>query len=467
MGRMIFPAGKLLYLAAAASLILLAGCTTTPSPSATPSTSLSPTAPVSSPGTGPGQSPSPSRNPSSSPAPAGSPSATPSPSRPATPASSGAYSFGISSSPNLGSYLTDGNGLTLYYTIKDSLGVSSVSGILLQNWPVFYAANPAIPPSLNPSDFGTITRSDGQKQSTYIGYPLYRYYLDTVPGSTLGQGVGGVWFVISPQLFPSTSTAAPPSPSASGSPASPPSPSSSPAGTLSYGIASSPNIISYLVDGNGLTLYYNSNDSPGVSTVTGALLQTWPPFYTANITVSPSLKASDFGTITRSDGQKQSTFKGYPLYNYYLDTVPGSTLGQGIGGIWFIINPQYFPGTAIPSPSTSPISSPSPSASPPSAVAPAGVTIELIAQTLQFDKKVITVPAGAQVTINFNNKDIGKMHNFSVYTDRTATITIFMGSGIIGADHTTYVFTPPPVPGTYYFRDDNYSTAMYGHFIVK
>jgi len=42
----------------------------------------------------------------------------------------------------------------------------------------------------------TITRDDGSTQATYAGHPLYRYALDTKPGMTSGNGVGGVWHVV-------------------------------------------------------------------------------------------------------------------------------------------------------------------------------------------------------------------------------------------------------------------------------
>lgn len=47
-------------------------------------------------------------------------------------------------------------------------------------------------------DLGVTTRTDGTKQVTYGGHPLYYYLGDTAPGQTKGQGVGGVWFLIGP-----------------------------------------------------------------------------------------------------------------------------------------------------------------------------------------------------------------------------------------------------------------------------
>jgi len=105
------------------------------------------------------------------------------------------------------------------------------------------------------------------------------------------------------------------------------------------GLSSSASLGNFLVDGSGMTLYWTTLDTPGQSNVTGATLAEWPVFYTATITVPATLNAADFGTITRGDGSQQTTYKGYPLYYYVLDQKPGDTLGQGVGNVWFVVNP--------------------------------------------------------------------------------------------------------------------------------
>jgi len=95
----------------------------------------------------------------------------------------------------------------------------------------------------------------------------------------------------------------------------------------------------YLVDNSGLTLYWVALDSIGKSNITGSTLTIWPVFYTANIVVPSSLNASDFGSIQRSDGKMQTTYKGWPLYHYYQDLASGNTYGQGIDGVWFAAGP--------------------------------------------------------------------------------------------------------------------------------
>ena len=54
----------------------------------------------------------------------------------------------------------------------------------------------------------TITRSDGTKQATYLGHPLYTYVGDTSPGQNKGNGKnlsGGLWW----EMTVSGSTPAP------------------------------------------------------------------------------------------------------------------------------------------------------------------------------------------------------------------------------------------------------------------
>jgi plastocyanin len=99
---------------------------------------------------------------------------------------------------------------------------------------------------------------------------------------------------------------------------------------------------------------------------------------------------------------------------------------------------------------------------------PQAVTINLTAQNIAFDKSSITVPAGASVTIHFDNKDAGIPHNFSVYTDSSATTAIFIGQPTItGLATVDYKFTAPATPGTYFFRCDVHPSNMTGSFIVQ
>jgi predicted lipoprotein with Yx(FWY)xxD motif len=97
----------------------------------------------------------------------------------------------------------------------------------------------------------------------------------------------------------------------------------------------------WLTDPAGRTLYSYTKDKGTTSECYGACAKAWPPLL-ANGPVTISGKytvASDLGTTTRTDGTKQVTYGGHPLYYYAGDTAPGQTKGQGVGGVWFLIGP--------------------------------------------------------------------------------------------------------------------------------
>ncbi|NLB01120.1 MAG: hypothetical protein GX837_09225 [Methanomicrobiales archaeon] len=94
------------------------------------------------------------------------------------------------------------------------------------------------------------------------------------------------------------------------------------------------------------------------------------------------------------------------------------------------------------------------------------VTIDIGADNMAFDTDTITVPAGAEVTVNFDNRDDSVPHNVSFYTDSSAADAIFVGDLITGPDRVTQTFTAPAEPGTYYFQCDVHP-FMNGAFIVE
>jgi plastocyanin len=102
-----------------------------------------------------------------------------------------------------------------------------------------------------------------------------------------------------------------------------------------------------------------------------------------------------------------------------------------------------------------------------SAAAHKSVTVDLVAENIAFDKNTITVPAGARVTVNFNNRDSGVPHNFAVYETKDAEKVIFVGQIVTGLAKVEYTFDAPAVSGTYFFRCDLHPTQMTGPFIVE
>jgi len=96
-----------------------------------------------------------------------------------------------------------------------------------------------------------------------------------------------------------------------------------------------------ITDGDGRTLYFFSIDANGSSGCTGGCETAWPVFLADDITNVPGLAAADLATITRADGKKQTTYKGWPLYYYVGDTAPLEVKGDASGGTWFVAKPDY------------------------------------------------------------------------------------------------------------------------------
>lgn len=100
----------------------------------------------------------------------------------------------------------------------------------------------------------------------------------------------------------------------------------------------------YLTDENGVALYWFKKDSPGTSACSGGCLTNWPAFYRESTEPAEGTRGEDYGTITREDGTKQTTFKGYPLYYFAGDKMKKTlTKGHKAREVWFLINPDNFP----------------------------------------------------------------------------------------------------------------------------
>jgi predicted lipoprotein with Yx(FWY)xxD motif len=99
----------------------------------------------------------------------------------------------------------------------------------------------------------------------------------------------------------------------------------------------------YLTDTEGKALYWFKNDEPGKSSCTGACVGNWPIYYRETVVAPEGVSQEDFGTITREDGEKQTTFRGYPLYYWVNDKEAGDTTGNGVKGVWYVVNPDDFP----------------------------------------------------------------------------------------------------------------------------
>ena len=166
--------------------------------------------------------------------------------------------------------------------------------------------------------------------------------------------------------------AAPASPA--GASSSPRSGASSSGGTVITTAKSSAG--TFLTNGSGRAGYLWVKDTGDMSNCNGACAGAWPPVTTtATATASGSAKASDIGTITRSDGTKQVTYDGHPLYYFSGDSGPGTATGQGSDGFgakWWLVSPAGSDVTASVSTFTASASGTAPAAPAPKSPSAAG-----------------------------------------------------------------------------------------------
>ncbi len=124
---------------------------------------------------------------------------------------------------------------------------------------------------------------------------------------------------------------------------SPAAPASSAAAAGAASSAGSASLLTATVNGTkvltnakGFVLYWFAPDTPTSSKCSGSCATYWPPV-TGAVTAGSGVTGT-LGTITRSDGTKQATYDGHPLYTYAGDTSPGQAKGNGLnvsGGLWY------------------------------------------------------------------------------------------------------------------------------------
>lgn len=95
------------------------------------------------------------------------------------------------------------DGRTLYLFTPDSQGPSTCHGQCAQTWPPLLSGEGVTAgEGLDESMLGTAQREEGGDQVTVNGWPLYFFANDAEPGDTNGQGIGGNWWVVSPEGQP-------------------------------------------------------------------------------------------------------------------------------------------------------------------------------------------------------------------------------------------------------------------------
>jgi predicted lipoprotein with Yx(FWY)xxD motif len=94
-----------------------------------------------------------------------------------------------------------------------------------------------------------------------------------------------------------------------------------------------------LTNAQGMAVYWFAVDTPSKSNCNSSCLKFWP------IVPGPATAATgvtgSLGVIT-TNGVKQATYEGHPLYTYVGDTAPGQVKGNALnvsGGLWWVMTP--------------------------------------------------------------------------------------------------------------------------------
>ena len=101
-----------------------------------------------------------------------------------------------------GTILVDQEGLSLYMFIPDAQGEPTCEGDSAAAWPAFLGTATA-GEGVDESLITSVPRADGGgDQVSYNDWPLYYFAEDSAAGDVNGQGVGDVWYLMSPDGEP-------------------------------------------------------------------------------------------------------------------------------------------------------------------------------------------------------------------------------------------------------------------------
>ncbi|MEV6179219.1 SCO0930 family lipoprotein [Streptomyces sp. NPDC052016] len=235
----------------------------------------------------------------------------------------GAGQLSVSANAELGKVLIDANGMTLYRFDADTAEPpkSNCDGDCAKTWPPVPADDATAGDGIDKSLLGEVTRTDGTKQLTVDGWPVYRYAKDTNAGDANGQGVGGKWFALAPDGKKAKAASDLPG----------------------LSVRKDPNLGEIVVDKNGMTVYRFLKDKAWpdpVSNCNGACLEKWPAVAPVATNDTEGVQKKGLMSFTRSDGKKQMTVNCSPIYTFSGDKAPGDINGQGVGGQWYAVAPD-------------------------------------------------------------------------------------------------------------------------------
>jgi predicted lipoprotein with Yx(FWY)xxD motif len=105
-----------------------------------------------------------------------------------------------------------------------------------------------------------------------------------------------------------------------------------------------------VVTSAGKTVYAFDKDTKnsGMSACNAGCSGLWPAVTATDSSPTATGVSAKLGTITRSDGSKQITLDGRPLYTYSGDSGAGAVAGQGFMKIWWAVTPAGAEVTGAP-----------------------------------------------------------------------------------------------------------------------
>lgn len=101
-------------------------------------------------------------------------------------------------SSDLGTYLVDRQGRTLYAFKNDKNNQSNCNAECAKAWPPFIMLHNGVVAKGISGTLDTYERADKTLQVTYNGQPLYLYAKDMKPGDTSGHNFNKLWTVVKP-----------------------------------------------------------------------------------------------------------------------------------------------------------------------------------------------------------------------------------------------------------------------------
>lgn len=218
------------------------------------------------------------------------------------------------------------------------------------------------------ADLGSVQRTDGTRQATLAGWPLYRYSQDARPGDTKGQGVKGTWFASTPEGKRAAGGGAggqgkgkPPQGSGGMGDMGGMGGSGGSGGGRGGGggtgstdqnrqrgdssrdgrgrgdngltVIVQPVLGEIIVDSSGRTLYRNGGGRRQ-STCRGGCLGNWTPARAVDISLVRGVDVKLISSVQRSDGIAQLVINGEPMFTFNGDIRVRDANGQGLHNCW-------------------------------------------------------------------------------------------------------------------------------------